>query len=104
MARICAKCSRSLNGEEHYAYGYGFADYYCPGCCPNRHLMEGCDKPEEHSELVNALNQFRWHISYGGVDVLCGYENPYPWLGRIDTLANREGLPLCPDCVRIEKE
>ena len=45
----CDKCGKPLTEREaHYAFGYGFAAYFCPEHCPNKNLMEGCDKYEEH--------------------------------------------------------
>lgn len=36
----------------HYAFGYGFAGYYCFEHCPNFYLGEGCSHPDEHEAYM----------------------------------------------------
>jgi len=43
----------------HYAYGYGWAGWYCFEHCPNRRLGEGCDHTEEHETELKEMPEYQ---------------------------------------------
>jgi len=51
MKRTCQHFPACEVTEDlHYAFGYGYAGYFCSEHCPNRDGQEGCDHHEEHEE------------------------------------------------------